>query len=43
MDLAPLLRESRTTIFSEALALEWVSLAGHHHAVQTLDLSALFR
>ena len=27
----------------QALALEWVSLAGHHHAVQTLDLSALFR
>lgn len=27
----------------QALALEWVSLAGHHHAVQTLDLSAMFR
>ncbi len=27
----------------QALALEWVSLAGHHHAAQTLDLSAMFR
>jgi hypothetical protein len=27
----------------QALALEWVSLAGHHHAVRTLDLSAMFR
>jgi len=27
----------------QALALEWVSLAGHHHAEQTLDLSAMFR
>ena len=27
----------------QALALKWVSLAGHHHAVKTRDLSALFR
>jgi hypothetical protein len=27
----------------QALALEWVSLAGHHHAAQSLDLSAMFR
>jgi hypothetical protein len=27
----------------QALALEWVSLAGHNKAAQTLDLSALFR
>lgn len=27
----------------QALALEWVSLAGHNKAVQTLDLSALFK
>ena len=27
----------------QALALEWVSLAGHNKAVQSLDLSALFK
>jgi hypothetical protein len=27
----------------QALALHWVTLAGHHHAVQSLDLSAMFR
>lgn len=27
----------------QALALEWVSLAGHNRAVQSLDLSALFK
>ena len=27
----------------QALALEWVSLAGHNKAVQTLDLKALFK
>jgi len=27
----------------QALALEWVSLAGHHHAAKSLDLSAMFR
>ena len=27
----------------QALVLEWVSLAGHNKAAQTLDLSALFK
>jgi hypothetical protein len=27
----------------QALALEWVALAGHNKAVQSLDLSALFK
>jgi hypothetical protein len=27
----------------QALALEWVALAGHNRAVQSLDLSALFK
>ena len=36
-------REHGARRWKAGAALEWVSLAGHHHAAKSLDLSAMFR